>query len=248
MSDILTNEMALPLYNIVKLPTVSSTDTGDSLANALIAKVHALRLESFHTSPDSFGSSYEEELLFPHERTRARLSNRHHTYYIATPQHESSEDPPLNELDWVGILIAHGPQIESSDEGVELAINPWNKSSAKEQETNGQMSKGEPVVVQSVHYQYNGLFVRTSARAHGIGQALMSTAMNDAQKSADAIGAREVKHTVVANSDNTSAMRLYERVGFVVTSKHMYEPRPRGGVDQEERELSVMECSMPLRA
>lgn len=245
MSNISTNKMALPLYNIDKLPTVSTTDTGDSLENTLIAKVHALRLESFQTSPDSFGSSYEEELLFPHERTRARLSNRHHTYYIATPQHEVS---PLNELEWAGILIAHGPQIESSVEGVELAINPWNKSSAKEQETDGQMFEGEPVVVQSVHYQYNGLFVRTSARAHGIGQALMSTAMNDAQKSADAIGALEIKHTVVANSDNTSAMRLYERVGFVVTSKHMYEPRPRGGVDQEERELSVMECSMPLRA
>ncbi|KAF1357004.1 hypothetical protein BDV97DRAFT_365694 [Delphinella strobiligena] len=37
-----------------------------------------------------------------------------------------------------GILIAHGPQIESSVEGVELAINPWIKSSADKQEIDGQ--------------------------------------------------------------------------------------------------------------
>lgn len=238
--------MSPPLYRIEQLPAVSATDTGDKQENTLVSRMRGFRLESLQTSPDSFASSYDEEVSWPVEKTRERVSTPQITHYVAVPQQIATGELPLSGVEWLGFLAAIGPEIETPTKRAELVLNPWAKTKEGEGLNTDGLLANKAALGKCLHYHYNALFVRPSARGNGLGEALFRTAMDDARRLASANGVVDVRYTLALDSANIAALRLYQKLGFGIVLRRMYKPRPRGGMDQAERETTVMEYLLPL--
>lgn len=233
-------------YTCRRLPPVSPNGTGNTLENALIAKVRAFRLESLQTAPNSFASSYDEEVEMPIERTTQRLCMPQSTHYVAFTLDPTSTNKHLSEEDWIGSLATQGPEIETPTDRAVLVLDPWASVQERERISTTQLIESGLAVRKSLHYHFNAIFVRPNARGHGVGESLIRTAMDVGLELGKASGALEIRHTLALNSDNISALRLYQKLGFKTTHVQMYTLRARKGVEQENRETTVMECLIPV--
>lgn len=228
--------MDKPTFRIAILPPVSASDTGDVPQNELISRVRSFRLEMLKTSPDDFGSTYENEVQYPLEWTRKRLSNAQNKHYVVVPTNSAIEVVALHADDWVGMVAMRGPETESANARAEIQLNPWDNPP----EPNGMDAQAEL----SLHYHFGGLFVKPAFRGQGIAEAMLRKAVGDAEAVAKQRNAVDVRHTLAMNADNPSAVRVYEKLGFVAVRTYWYD-HPRNG---QARQCQIMERLVPSGA
>ena len=237
--------MATPLYKVVRLPSVLAADAGNQQENELIDKTRSFRLEMLRTSPDKFAAVYDEEVLLPVERTRHRMSHPLGAHYVAIPTDRDSARLPLNEIEWVGAMVRYGPEIETRFKRAKFSFQPLEESDGRE-ESVASLLESKAAVDKSLHYHHFGLFVSPIARGQGMGAALIKASIKDAGEFGVASGALEVRHTIALDTDNTNALRLYSKIGFVISEQGLYRPKIRKGVVQEEKGYTIMECLVTL--
>lgn len=221
---------------------MSETDTGNKEEAATVEQARHLRLESLQTSPDSFGSTFDGEVSLPLDSTRARLSKRSATHFVAVMANEEFRESNSN---WVGLVVSHMIDTSRLDDGTQPGMNPWERTNERSNQDGLILSD---IRVENLNYQYNGLFVRPTARGLGMGEGLLRAAMEDARQHGIANGAHSINHSVAVFADNLSAKTVYEKVGFVEVSRESHEPRPRDGVRREKRDVLNLECRTSIQS
>ncbi|TGO24526.1 hypothetical protein BPAE_0101g00450 [Botrytis paeoniae] len=165
--------------------------SSEDLARPYVGKYKEFRLLSLQVAPEAFASNYSTEAAFLDEVWYERLANPHAATYFAL---ENSKI-----IDTVSIL---GPLIYGSEDMIVLG-NPWQAIGDK---TSNEQAMG--------HYRMNGVFTLPDVRGQGVGKALIEAALKYAGGEA-AVQGKAFVCSVVVESDNAGARRLYERCGFV---------------------------------
>ncbi|KAF7912840.1 uncharacterized protein EAF01_001861 [Botrytis porri] len=164
--------------------------SGD-LVRSYVGRYKEFRLLSLQVAPEAFASNYSTEAAFLDEVWYERLANPHAATHFAL---ENSEI--IGTVSMLGPLI-HGP------EDMTVLGNPWQAIGDK---TSNEQATG--------HYRMNGVFTLPDVRGQGVGKSLIEAALQYAGGEAAGQGKAFVC-SVVVESDNARARRLYERCGFV---------------------------------
>ncbi|TKA25722.1 hypothetical protein B0A50_05817 [Salinomyces thailandicus] len=232
---------ASPTFAIVPIPTSLATDPRYSRhTQAVITqRYRALRLHALKTAPAAFASSYELEVKRGLDQTLDRLSNPKAINFIALKANSESKDTTTSDdglpellmpewmAEWVGMIVLLGPQSDDTSSGPSARRDPFAKMTGpiealEDQDTVDSHSRPR----YALRYHLNGVFVNPSARKSGLGQRLVSAALEKA-----AAAAREaqvpMKCSVLVDSENDVARRVYEAAGFRVVAREAYVQQPR---------------------
>lgn len=165
--------------------------SSEDLVRAYAGKYKEFRLLSLQVAPEAFASSYSREAAFPDEVWYERLANPHAATYFA-----------LENSKIIGTVSVLGPLIYGPEDMTVLG-NPWQAIGDK---TSNIQAMG--------HYRMNGVFTLPDVRGQGVGKALVEAALKYAGGQA-AVQGKAFVCSIVVESDNAGAQRLYERCGFV---------------------------------
>lgn len=241
------------LFTVVNLPKFRPDEYSEE--NVTIArlaqKTRDLRLLALKTAPEAFSSSYETEEQRGLNYTVERLQSRQADHFVAidhslTSYPGDSDDIDfrcLCEADWVGMLVKIGPltsygslTISSKRDPLPVFERAASDAGSRER-TTGQT---EPL-----RYHFNGMFVDEAWRRAGLGVALFEAAL--AKAHAEAAATRAGIHcTVLVDSTNPAAKRLYEKMRFRATGEESYLQQRRlqmGETRVEERVAVKMELT-----
>jgi GNAT superfamily N-acetyltransferase len=195
--------------NIVVLPI--SCDDADSWER-LFEKSKAFRLDALRDDPEAFSSTFAEWQAFPREHWIARMTNPRATTIIslASPPSEStSELQNILDSDWLASSVLVRP--EDQDESHHSANkSPWSSTGATSNEASSQSKEAN----RNILFLVNGVYVKPGARGLGVGTAHLNGSIEAGNAIARAEGVSKVNYQVRVVSTNTSAIKLYERVGF----------------------------------
>lgn len=169
--------------------------------------------------------TYEDEAAFPDSVWEARLANPLGFGFIAA-------GPPKAQL-----LDADGSNIIDGEAEEEYLIADWLGCSVLVGPL-PHSNDGLEVEKQIMTFELNGLFVSSVARGVGLGEELVNVAIEHGKALAREKGAEEVMMKVSATLGNAKALKLYEKVGFVVTGKDC---------EEHGRELMRMEMRIALQ-
>lgn len=218
---------------VVKLPKLMPEDynADNDTARPLAEKTRRLRLYALKTAPDAFASSYEEEVQRDLTHTLERLKTPHANHFFACdreiePWTEASNDKFFAELlqaDFVGSVVLIGPLA-----GAEV-------TASSDPLLAGEGNQEEARVKEPLRYVLNGTFVDPVARGSGLGKALIEAALATGQQEAANRGVGFLC-TVLVDSDNVAAKRLYENSGFVASGEESYVQQPRMRMDESKAE------------
>lgn len=164
-------------------------------ARSNLERYKAFRLLSLQTSPEAFGSNYAREVAFTDDIWYQRLADSKAATFFA-----------LQEGRIVGTLTVLGPMPFSPEE-LTPSANPW--------ELEGGTDQAE------LHFRYNGVFTLPEARGKGVAKALVEKGKEFAHTQAKALGKPFVASLVVETA-NVAAMKLYERSGFSFLKEEHY--------------------------
>lgn len=165
--------------------------SGEDLVRSYVGKYKEFRLLSLQVAPEAFSSNYSREVAFSDEIWYERLANTHAATFFA-----------LQNSQIIGTISILGPLPYGPEEMTALG-NPWQ---AIGNETSNQQLIG--------HYRINGVFTLLEVRRQGVGKSLIEAALRSAGGEA-AIQGRAFVCSIVVESNNAGARRLYERCGFV---------------------------------
>ncbi|KAF7951027.1 uncharacterized protein EAE97_002579 [Botrytis byssoidea] len=163
--------------------------SSDDLVRSYVGKYKDFRLLSLQVAPESFASNYSTEAAFLDEVWYERLANPHAATYFA-----------LENSKIVGTVSMLGPLIYGPED-MSVLGNPWQAI--------GDKISNEQAIC---HYRMNGVF--TDVRGQGVGKALIEAALKYAGGEA-AVQGKAFVCSIVVESENSGARRLYERCGFV---------------------------------
>ncbi|KAJ8061117.1 hypothetical protein OCU04_010191 [Sclerotinia nivalis] len=169
--------------------------SSEELVRSYVGKYKDFRLLSLQVAPEAFASNYSREAAFSHEVWYERLANPHAATFFA-----------LQDSKIVGTISILGPLLYGPEEMTALG-NPWQ---AIGNETPNRQTTG--------HYRINGVFTLPEVRGRGVGKTLIETALRYAGGEAALQGMTFVC-SIVVESDNAGARRLYEKCGFVVVKE-----------------------------
>lgn len=167
--------------------------SSDDLVRSYVGKYKEFRLLSLQVAPEAFASNYATEAAFLDEVWYERLANPHAATYFA-----------LENSKIVGTVSMLGPLIYGPEDMAVLG-NPWQAIGDK---TSDEQAMGH------MHYRMNGVFTLPDVRGQGVGKALIEAALKYAGDEA-AVQGKAFVCSVVVESENSGARRLYERCGFV---------------------------------
>lgn len=220
--------MGAPPYRVVKLPILAKDAETDHAACKLAKKLRNQRLYALKSEPEAFSASHERESARGLDYTIERLRNPKAAHFVAITQHEERNDVlSLSEAPWLGTVVLLGPREGRSAESVSANADPFATMTESSESSASGSSEGRKFL-----YHLNGVFVDGAVRGRGVGLALIEAAIRRARREAQ-LGRVNVKCSVLVDSMNTSAKRLYERAGFVVVGDEAYQQQPRKQVEGE---------------
>lgn len=164
--------------------------SGEDLVRSFVEKYKEFRLLSLQVAPEAFASNYAREVDFSDEVWYERLANPNAATFFA-----------LQSSRIIGTVSILGP-LPYGPESMTALGNPWQ---AIDDETPDQKPTG--------HYRMNGMFTLPEVRGQGIGKALIEAALRYARVEAVIYG-RAFVCSLVVESDNAGARKLYEKRGF----------------------------------
>ncbi|TGO66503.1 hypothetical protein BOTNAR_0060g00380 [Botryotinia narcissicola] len=165
--------------------------SSDDLVRSYVGKYKDFRLLSLQVAPEAFASNYSTEAAFLDEVWYERLANPHAATYFA-----------LENSKIVGTVSMLGPLIYGPEDMTVLG-NPWQAI--------GDKISNEQAIG---HYRMNGVLTLPDFRGQGVGKALIEAALKYAGGEA-AVQGKAFVCSIVVESENSGARRLYERCGFV---------------------------------
>ncbi|KAF5870099.1 putative gnat family protein [Botrytis fragariae] len=165
--------------------------SSEDLVRSYVGKYKDFRLLSLQVAPEAFASNYSTEAAFLEEVWYERLANPNAATYFA-----------IENSKIIGTVSMLGPLIYGPEDMTVLG-NPWQVIGDK---TSSEQAMG--------HYRMNGVFTLPDVRGQGIGKALIEAALQYAGGEA-AVQGKAFVCSVVVESENSEARRLYERCDFV---------------------------------
>ncbi|EME49549.1 hypothetical protein DOTSEDRAFT_68359 [Dothistroma septosporum NZE10] len=217
---------------IVNLPKLQPDEyiEENAIARQLAEKTRDLRLHALAVAPNDFASTYEVEVARGLEQTFDRLRNTQAEHFIAVKpgvdirKAGKREDffRELSQAEWIGMVVLIGPL--EGKASVSAASDPLTQRIARE----GTKKAGLPGASDSpaLRYHLNGVFVEPSTRTRGLGTALMDAALDKARSWCLKQHAG-LSCSVLVDSENTAARKLYEKGGFVAVGEEAYAQMPR---------------------
>ncbi|KAK3672524.1 hypothetical protein LTR78_007574 [Recurvomyces mirabilis] len=243
--------------DILKLPNLSDQTQTSPIILDLAQRWRSFRLHALQTAPEAFAASYEIESQQGVEKTIERLSSLKATTFVAVnspnPHGDTSHIPKrLNVLEapWVGTIVLLGPLTDASSSRITATKDPFARVAASDHVASIETSTIEAEedndrTLETLHFHLNGMFVDTQARSRGLGLALIQAALTEARHLGEASDSKSFKATILVDDYNTAARKLYEKAGFVVVGREVYEQQPRALVEGErartERAALLME-------
>lgn len=232
---------------ILAIPTLGSDDN-NSLSPitsvALARKLRQLRLTALKLSPEAFASSYDIEQQRGIDHTLERLSNPKAATLVALrvatagggAEHRKNEIDQLLSTEWVGMVVLIGPRdagkppASARADPFSCMTEPAVQCKIPEAQSSSSTTK--------LHYHLNAVFVHPSARHIGLGKALINAALRKAKEQAKRFR-REYVCSILVDSWNITAWRLYESAGFVQVGEETYVQQPRADLGESERRERV---------
>ncbi|KAK2880081.1 hypothetical protein FQN49_000595 [Arthroderma sp. PD_2] len=177
---------------------------------ALCNRFRTSRLKALYTYPEAFSSTHADESAFPDEKWAERLQNpMARTYAAVCVENGDTADDveKLTNNEWMGMVVLLGPKVFVPDSTTRY---PWEPITAggMQKEAEGALRDAEAA------YFAVSMFVLPGATKRGIGQKLIATMMKGAREDARAELAWKLHVSLLVESDNETAGRLYERCGF----------------------------------
>lgn len=231
-----------PTFSVVNLPKLLPGEyTPDNpIAKMLAEKFRSLRLFALQENPEAFGSSYQAEVQRDLQHTLDRLQMPAADHFIAvdsiippwSPETSAEFFKLLFDATWTGVLVKIGPS------GSAGSITQNNLQLAADGSTNLEEIWESMTAVS--HYQLGGTFVAPTYRGHGIARALMAAVFDKSQAEVHGRGVG-IRFTVLVDSENWPARRLYERAGFQEIAKeaHVQIARERVGESESKDIIAV---------
>jgi GNAT superfamily N-acetyltransferase len=170
------------------------------------------RLFALKTAPEAFLSTYAREAAFEDDVWYTRLTNPEAFTFFA-----------VQESRIVGSLTLIGPLPYFAEDHSPLA-NPWLPP-----DTEGTAPADTPTVS---HWRVNGMFVLPEMRRQGTAKVIIEKSLDFGREKAACSGKLFVA-SVAVDDENTPAVKLYEKCGFVTIKS---EPEGR----DSSRSVSLM--------
>lgn len=228
--------MATTSHDIVELPKIlGHASNGVLLAN----RYRDYRLHALKTAPEAFAAAYETEVQRGIDHWLCRLDTPKASHIIAAKSEPRSYIGCL----WEGMIVLLGPEDGHSTAQVSAKSDPFNKMTAQ---VGGTVAKQPAEPANALHFHLNGVFVDLPARGTGLGKRLVEAALNVGLRSCEQSGASTFHCTVLVDSENAAANRLYEKVGFKAVGSESYTQQPRALVDGEMEKRDRIAIQMEL--
>lgn len=155
----------------------------------------ALRLFSLTYAPEAFGSTYAKEIAFEDNVWYERLSNPMVNTFLAT-----GEGGNLISMSTIVGPLAIGT-LDMPPLGIpQTAHGGWDAASP-------------------LHFRLNAIFTMPEARRKGISRVLIETSIKYVVDEARARN-KDTVFSIIVDTDNLPAKRLYESAGFVEAVRH----------------------------
>ncbi|KAL5363843.1 hypothetical protein BJX96DRAFT_187294 [Aspergillus floccosus] len=197
---------------VVSIPKSLPSSTNQA---SIIERYKTIRLTGLKQDPQSFSSTYDQELQFPPEKWLVRMTNPEARTFVALkpgPKDTSSTSPDgvtaLLSRDWVGTLTTMGPRSLQADDFRGTA--PWTLFTNPESHV---PSRGGSQIA-SV-YMLSGMFVVREERRSGFGRRLIEAVVQNACNEAEQAHADRLFVVALVNPENQPACTLYAACGFV---------------------------------
>lgn len=230
-------------FNIITLPRLPEGSETDTHSIALAEKFRSLRLHALKTAPEAFASSYDVESQRGLEQTFQRLNNpkavnllavKDNRDILSTTGIEENIDALL-ATDWVGTIVLIGPDESGSTPTVSARADPFERitASAPQRSLSQKADMSAAPNPTCLHYHLNGVFVCDSARNGGLGKALIEAALQKAEAQARRLQCA-FRCTILVDSRNEAALRLYEKAGFGVVGEETYVQQPRKMLGEQQ--------------
>ena len=204
-------------FSIVPLP---NEWRDRSLLGQTLKRYRDFRLQSLHSCPEAYASTYAWEVQFPEEVWEHRLQNKSVTHFIAAASRGRSEaeTTKVQEEDWTGMIVLHE---KGTDEAASASISPWNYDQSKRSVEEPTCGSPHP----AIWYQLNGLFVHPSSRRTGVGRELIRTALAHVKEKTAVSGSASASAEVaiIVDTWNKGAIALYSSCGFGITREDEYD-------------------------
>ncbi|MCJ1308050.1 hypothetical protein MMC25_001700 [Agyrium rufum] len=172
----------------------------------LVTKFRTFRLQCLQLAPDSFATTYAQEILYSQERWEERVKDPTVTVIVAITSHDRTNARSQEkahderEVDWVGLIAV-------LEHDSEVRIGDWVIGNGK---------------YTGYWYKLNALFVHPRARRTGLGKKLIQASLDCIAKQAEGRGLAKVKVVLLTDQINVAAVGLYEGFGFKVVDEHAY--------------------------
>ncbi|EAU32691.1 predicted protein [Aspergillus terreus NIH2624] len=183
---------------------------------SIIERYKTLRLTGLKQDPQSFSSTYDQELQFPLEKWLARMANPEARTLVAlkagvneTPSTPQDDIAALLSRDWVGTLTTMGPKSLQADDFRSTA--PWTLFTNPHSHAPSRGGSKTGCV-----YMLAGMFVVQEERRNGHGRRLVEKAVQNAYNEAEQAHADRLFVVALVNPENQSACALYAACGFEI--------------------------------
>jgi len=197
-------------FTIVTMPTHYKDD---ALLQRSVNKYRELRLQSLKSNPESFSSTFANESGRPVDFWTNRMLRPGARHLLAVELSNYSSAPSVAdepqtvlESEWVGMLVLLGPNSVASNDG------PSGKTPLRGRLVEDNTDQNTEIAVSAYHMA--GFYVAPEHRGHGIGGALVRTAMEVVANDCVKMPTPKAICTVGASHTNLVVLRLFKRMGF----------------------------------
>jgi ribosomal protein S18 acetylase RimI-like enzyme len=196
-------------FSIVTMPTHYQDD---ALLQRSVDKYKELRLQSLKSDPESFSSTFADESRQPVNFWTDRMLRPGARHLLAVELSNYSSAPSVIdepqtvlESEWVGMLVLLGPNSIASND------SPPGKTFRGPLVEENTDENRETV---TSAYHMAGFYVAPEHRGHGIGGALVQTAMEVIANDCEKMPNPKAICTVGVSHTNIVVRRLFKRMGF----------------------------------
>ncbi|TKA80440.1 hypothetical protein B0A55_03384 [Friedmanniomyces simplex] len=190
----------------------------------------------------------------------ARLSNPQAAHFIASLADSDSAENPGNGLaallstEWVGFVALLGP-VPFGGEGsakVSAAHDPYSQMqvtglSSNLERTSAQAKIERPAQSGMLEFHIGAVFVDPGVRKTGVGKALIEAALSEAETQVRKQKADTFECTIHVDTYNHAAVKLYQKMGFVVVGEETYAQQTVAPVSDVSRMIDRVAFLMELR-
>jgi hypothetical protein len=206
----------MPSANIFVLPkSCDDTEAWDRL----IDKSKSFRLAALREAPEAFSSTLANEQTFSKDIWEGRLRNPRATTTVTLSSSLSDSKPAglddihnLLEREWLALTALIRPEDQDVSQ-LSASKSPWASIATKSNDSAPKEVHNKSTIL----FVLNGVYVVPNARQGGVGSAHLKGSIEVGNSIARAEGVFEVHYQVRVNSANTSAVKLYQRSGFMIS-------------------------------